>query len=397
MTHKISEQSKELFHLVVENVEDFAVYAKDLKGHVLSWNLGVERLLGYEEEEWVGQHISIIFTPEDRAQGAVEQELRTALVTGRAEDQRWHVRKDGTHFWANGLLMLLRDERGEPRAFAKILRNDTKHKQADDELRRAHDGLERRVEERTAELRGTGEALLAEVEERRTAERHIKGLLHRIVNAQEIERRRIAQDLHDNLGQQMTALRLNLELLKERCETEAELCELVGRAQHIAENIEREVDFIAWELRPAALDQLGLVQALGSFTAEWSKHYGTAAEFHSAGLDGDRLAPEVETNLYRITQEALNNIMKHAGASRVNVLLERLDGRVTLIVEDDGAGFEPGQSADGGRGMGLLSMRERAAQVGGTLEIESTPGAGTTLYVKVPAEHADAKDEAAGM
>jgi PAS domain S-box-containing protein len=386
MSHEISDQSKDLFRLVVENVEDFAVYAKDLEGRIISWNPGVERLLGYTEEEWVGRHVSIIFTPEDRARGAVEEELRTALATGRAEDQRWHVRRDGTRFFANGLLMLLRDEAGQPRAFAKILRNDTARKQAEDELRRAHDELERRVEERTSELRQMGDELLEQVKVGQVAETHIKGLLRRVVEAQEIERRRIAQDLHDNLGQQLTALRLNLGFLKERCGEQAELCELVGRAQTVAEGIEREVDFIAWELRPAALDQLGLTAALDSFAEEFTKHYGLPIEFQAIGLDGSRLAPEVETNLYRIGQEALNNVMKHAGADRVDVLLERVDGEVKLIVEDDGVGFEPGLAVDGEKGMGLLSMRERAQQIGGTLEIESTPGAGTTLYVKAPAD-----------
>jgi len=135
MSHEISEQSRELFQLVVENVEDFAVYAKDLGGRIVSWNPGVERLLGYEEAEWVGQHISIIFTPEDRERQVPEREMETALRLGRAEDQWWLVRKDGSLFWANGLLMLLRDEAGEARGFAKILRNDTARKRAEDALR----------------------------------------------------------------------------------------------------------------------------------------------------------------------------------------------------------------------------------------------------------------------
>ncbi len=393
MAHEISEQSRELFQLVVENVEDFAVYAKDLGGRILSWNPGVERLLGYEEEEWVGQHISIIFTPEDRERQVPEREMETARRQGRAEDRWWLVRKDGTRFWANGLLMLLRDERGEPRGFAKILRNETARKQAEDELRRTHDELEQRVEERTAELQQIAGELLTEVKERRTAETHIKELLRRVTGAQELERLRIARDLHDNLGQQLTWLRLNLDLLKASCGTQAEACERIEKAQEIAESIEREVDFIAWELRPAALDQLGLAQALDDFTQEFSKHYRVAAEFHSTGMKEVRLAPDVETNLYRIAQEALNNVMKHAGANRVGVLLERVDGNVSLIVEDDGVGFEPGMAVDGERGMGLLSMRERAAQIGGTLEIESEPGAGTTLYVRVPAGDADTRDE----
>jgi len=514
MSHEISEQSRELFQLVVENVEDFAVYAKDLGGRIVSWNPGVERLLGYEEAEWVGQHISIIFTPEDRERQVPEREMETALRLGRAEDRWWLVRKDGSLFWANGLLMLLRDEAGEARGFAKILRNDTARKRAEDalrdseqvldhlirnipggsisvfdreirylfaggqgltqvglspeklvgkslselfpreaveyvtpyyrrafagealdfelevggrwfiisaapledaegrvnavialaqditgrkhaedELRRAHDELEQRVEERTAGLQQIAGELLTEVKERRLAESQVKELLRRIVNAQELERLRIARDLHDNLGQQLTGLRFNLELLKASCGAQAEVCERIEKTQEIAERIEREVDFIAWELRPAALDQLGLAQALGNFIQEFSKHYGVAAEFHSAGMKEVRLAHDVETNLYRIAQEALNNVMKHAGAGSVGVILERHDGRVTLIVEDDGAGFEPGRAVDGEKGMGLLSMRERAAQIGGTLEIESALGAGTTLYVRVPAGHADTKDE----
>jgi PAS domain S-box-containing protein len=384
MKSELTEQNRELFNLIVENVKDFAVYMKGLDGHVLSWNPGVERLLGYAESEWVGQHVSAIFTPEDRARGAVEDELRTALEEGRAEDQRWHLRNDGSRFWANGLLMLLRDGAGEPRAYAKILRDDTARHQAEEDLRRAHDDLERRVEERTSALQERSAELLAEVKERRAAEGQIKELLRRIIEAQEIERKRIARDLHDNLGQQLTGLRLNLDLLRKDCESRPELCERIDKTQGIARSIEAEVDFIAWEMRPAALDHLGLAKAVDNFAREWAKHYGIPIEFGEVGVGDSRLGPDVEINLYRITQEALNNVMKHSGASRAGVLLERRDGHVVLIVEDDGKGFEPGRALDGERGMGLLSMKERAMQVGGALEIESAPGAGTTLYVRVP-------------
>jgi PAS domain S-box-containing protein len=131
----MSEQSTELFRLVAENVEDFAVYTKDLEGRVLSWNPGVERLLGYAEQEWVGSHASVIFTPEDLARGAFDWELKTALAEGPADDPRWHVRRDGSRFWANGLLMLLRDDAGRPLAFAKILRDDTARRRPEERLR----------------------------------------------------------------------------------------------------------------------------------------------------------------------------------------------------------------------------------------------------------------------
>ena len=389
MSQETSEQSRELFRLVVENVEDFAVFATDLEGNIISWNPGVERLLGYEESEWVGRHASIIFTGEPEPEWVVcEREMRTALAEGRAEDRRWHRRKDGSWFWANGLLMLLRDGAGEPRGFAKILRDETERRLAREELEKAHLELERRVEERTAELQETSGLLLAEVKERRAADAQIRELLRRVIDTQEVERKRMARDLHDNLGQQLTALQLNLEALKEACGAQAGLCEKVTQAQGLVSRLDAKVDFIAWELRPAALDEVGLPAALDNFVREWSEHYGVEAECSAAGLDTGRLAPEVEINLYRIVQEALNNIYKHAGASRVRVVVERRGGLVVLLIEDDGKGFDPGVAVDGEQGMGLLSMRERAAQVGGTLEIESTPGGGTTVYVRVPAAEA---------
>src|SRR5215204_3938122 len=357
-----SGQSMELFRLVVENVEDFAVYTKDLGGHVLSWNPGVGRLLGYSEEEWVGRHVSVIFTPEDLAQGALDWELRTALEHGRAEDQRWHVRKDGTRFWANGLLMLLRDDAGEPRAYAKILRDDTARHRAEEELRHSRDELERRVMERTAELSEMTQALLGEVKERKAAENQVRELLRRVIDAQEVERRRVALDLHDNPGQQLTALRLKLEHLKMMCGERPGLCGEVGRAQEMHKRLDAEVDFLAWELRPAALDTLGLTAAVHTFVREWSEHYGIPAEFHCVGLGDARLAPEVEVNLYRVAQEAVNNVYKHADATGVAVLLERHDGHVVLVVEDDGKGIDPGMALGGERGMGLLNMRERVEQ-----------------------------------
>ena len=136
-------QSRELFRLVVENVEDFAVFATDLEGRILSWNPGVGRLLGYAEEEWVGRHASVIFTDETgkTEQAACAEEMAAALAEGRAEDRRWHRRKDGSRVWCNGLLILLRGEGGGPAGFAKILRDETARKRAEDALRLSEERL----------------------------------------------------------------------------------------------------------------------------------------------------------------------------------------------------------------------------------------------------------------
>jgi len=146
------------------------------------------------------------------------------------------------------------------------------------------------------------------------------------------------------------------------------------------------VSFLAWELRPSALDDLCLVEAIGAFVAEWSRHYEIPADFHSTGLANERFGNDAETHLYRIIQEALNNIAKHADAKCVSVLLERRDGEIILIAEDDGVGFDTGQEQpdEPGSGLGLVGMHERAALIGGSLEIESARGRGTTIYVRVP-------------
>jgi len=153
----------------------------------------------------------------------------------------------------------------------------------------------------------------------------------------------------------------------------------------VAEQLDADVDFLAWELRPGALEDFGLAEGLATYVSEWSKYSGVEARLHIAGIDKERLGRETETNLYRITQEALNNAMKHAHAGHVDVLLERRDHHIVLIIEDDGAGFNL-QTIEGDRqkGMGLIGMRERAQLVGGTLEIESKPQAGTTIFARVP-------------
>jgi signal transduction histidine kinase len=184
----------------------------------------------------------------------------------------------------------------------------------------------------------------------------------------------------------LTVLRLRLEAVREICD-DAPMREKLKEIHETAEQIDADVDFLAWELRPAALDDLGLVAALGNYIKEWTRHTGVRAEFYAANLKNVRLAPETETNLYRITQEALNNVHKHAAARNVSVMLERRGALVVLIVEDDGAGFEVEDKFIKDKGIGLLGMRERAALVGGKIQIESSPQKGTTVFVRIPIDN----------
>ena len=384
-------ESEEQTRVLLDSVEDYAIFTLDLGGLVTRWNKGAQKIFGFTEEEILGRHTEILFTPEDRERGADKGEMKTALETGRAEDERWHIRKDGSRFYASGVMTPL-DAGGELRGYVKVARDLTERQRAEQERAELNRQLEEergRLEER---VRGRTGELEAEIVERRDAEERVKELLGRVVSAQETERRRIARDLHDLLGQQLTALRLNLAAIKDGCgEDGGRLSDQIKRAQAAAERLDAEVDFLAWELRPSALDAAGLPAALENFVHEWTEHYGIKADFHTTGLGKRRLAFEVEISLYRIGQEALNNVVKHAEARRVDVILERRDGNVVLIVEDDGKGFDPSAAVLGESGMGLLNMRERAALADGTLEIESAPGKGTTVFARAPARFTDGK------
>jgi signal transduction histidine kinase len=140
---------------------------------------------------------------------------------------------------------------------------------------------------------------------------------------------------------------------------------------------------LAMNLRPASLDRAGLLAALKQYIESYRSAYGLQVELLTDGLDGDRLAPELESSLYRIMQEALTNVARHAHASRVDVLLKRRPDAVAAIIEDNGIGFDAEAAMCAGR-LGLAGMRERAELRGGTLTIESRPGAGTTVFVEIP-------------
>ena len=215
------------------------------------------------------------------------------------------------------------------------------------------------------------------------AERARTELLSRLVFAQEDERRRIAREMHDQFGEQLTALSRGISELKDACGGSAGLSGLVEALEKIARQIDRDVDQLVWELRPTALDDLGLRAALANYVQDWSRRVNIPAELHTSGLLDDRLSSEAETTLYRVAQEALTNVAKHARASHVDVLLERQADVVLLIVEDDGVGFDAEEDGAPGDGFGLLGMQERAALVGATVEIESTPGKGTTVFLRM--------------
>jgi signal transduction histidine kinase len=215
-------------------------------------------------------------------------------------------------------------------------------------------------------------------------------LLERVIAAQEEERRRIARELHDRTGQALTSLLVWLHALEAEADGSAGLVVTPGRLQElkaiVADTLD-DVHDLALELRPSVLDDLGLVPALQRYVRTCHERHRLAIDFQTVGMEGVRLPPPVETALYRIAQEALTNVVQHACARQVSLLLEARAEVVVLIVEDDGCGFEVDQlirSPLNERWLGLHGMRERAELLDGRLTIESTPGAGTTVFVEVP-------------
>ncbi len=259
-------------------------------------------------------------------------------------------------------------------------------KEAEIALQRERDQLEARVERRTGQLSRANQALQAQIQQRERAEQAHLQVLRLLSEAQETERGRISRELHDRLGQDLTALKLGLQILRKQGPFAAPVQHSISQLENLTEGLMRDIHRLAWELRPSALDDLGLELALRRYATEWSDTAGIRLDFHSAGLEGERLPVEFETALYRVAQEALTNVVRHAKAKRVSLLLERRPGAVSLIIEDDGRGFKSSavlHNPAAQRKLGLLGMEERIKLVGGSFTIESAPGAGTTVFVRL--------------
>ncbi len=219
-------------------------------------------------------------------------------------------------------------------------------------------------------------------EQMQTSSLRMQSLAHRVVEVQESERRSISRELHDEAGQALASLRYGLRLLEreiaEGRNPSERVAELMQRTDTVIDGLHR----LAADLRPASLDHLGLEAALRQYARSAASKFGLEVRFKARGFGETRLPVVVETALYRVVQEAMANVVRHAGATRVDLLIEHRGDRVLVMVEDDGVGFEPNRVEQRDH-FGLLGIRERAESLGGMLTVESAPGAGTTIVVEV--------------
>jgi signal transduction histidine kinase len=384
--------------------------------HLVSYlNLAFARLVGRERKDLIGLPFAEV-VPEATGNDCLallDRVFRTGIPENLAEQEHLQTQPRPVYWsyalWAilgeggrpAGVMIQVTDStetalfRGQAAAIneALVLSSVRQHELAEAteslnaRLREARDRLETRVSERTAELAAANATLRAEIGIREAAEADRRELLQRLGTAQEDERRRIARDLHDQMGQLLTALGLGLKALEDASTDPSPARPHLVRLRELTDVIGREVHHLALELRPTALDDLGLQSALANYAEVWSERSGIEIDFQATGLDTGRLPEPAETALYRVILEALTNVLRHAGARRVSLVLQRFPGQAVAVVEDDGVGFDAdsvtASAGDGGR-LGLLGMRERVALVGGTLTVESATGRGTTVIARIP-------------
>lgn len=498
-------ESEERYRFLVESAREYAIFMLDVEGRITSWNAGAAQVFGFEEDEVVGLPGAIIFTEGDRAAGIPEAELRTASSEGRALDERWHIRKDGSHFWASGVLEAMVTAGGTLRGFAKVLRDNTRRRETELELARERGRLETVLEvlpvglaiadEKGGIIRdnaatrelwgvplssavdswedyeafvawwpGSGERIRAhewamtravlqgettrdelvliqrlddegqryylnnvvpirdldgrisgavaamvdvtdqvvaeralrevrdELEERvEERTRQVRDLAALLSQAEQQERARIAQVLHDSVQQHLHAVQAKhgnviLDLQSYDQVPDALVQELRTAQEWMREAIE-VTRSLGVDLNPPVLRQEGLGHALTWLASQMQSLHDldvTVATRH----DGTRLAWEVRLVAYQMVRELLFNVVKHANTSRAWVSIYDEEEHVLVEVADAGGGFDAEElgesSARSGSGLGLTSVRERLLQLGGELQVDSRLGKGTTITLRIP-------------
>jgi PAS domain S-box-containing protein len=390
LAERTRQDSEERFRLLVEGVQEYAIFHLDPMGHVASWNAGAERLKGYTSKEIIGKHFSIFYPPEDLTNEKPQNILAQAARQGQSKDEGWRIRKDGSRFWANVVITALRDPKGNLLGFAKLTRDATERREKEEGLTKANELLELRVQQRTAVLTRVNNELRTEIAERkhveerlRTSLDQLRALAGRLQTVREEERTFISREIHDELGQACTAIKMDLALIRRRLtKKQSQLRAKVESAIQLVDSMIVTLRRIASELRPRTLDDLGLPAALESQAQEFESRTGIGC---SVALPQEPLALDADTStaIFRIFQESLTNVTRHARATKVEARLVREKDRIIFTVFDNGRGFDPNE-AKAEKSLGLVGMQERALLLNGDLKIEGVSGAGTTLTLTIP-------------
>jgi PAS domain S-box-containing protein len=339
-------ESEERYRELFENSKD-ALYVHDMNGCYTSVNRATERLSGYTREELAGRHFSIFLNPEYES----------------------HVR---------GHLGRKAEESSETTYETEIVTKYGRHVPIEISSRLIFaDGVAVGVQ-----------GCMRDVSERKRVQAAARTYSRRLIEAQEGERRRMSRELHDQVGQILTAVKMNLHALRQKCSAPDILSSIEDNMKVIDEAVDQVRD-LSVDLRPLLLDDFGLVVAVRWYLDRQAKSCGVPADFTTRSLgEDDRFSSELETACFRIVQEAVTNVARHARATRISVVLERAGQDLILLISDDGAGFDmKALRSTSAATLGLRSMEERVQAVGGTITIDSAPDLGTAICARIPIPH----------
>jgi PAS domain S-box-containing protein len=383
-------ESEERIRSLIQSVKEYAIIQMDPRGQVVSWNAGAERLKGYTAEEIIGRHFSVFYPKEEVMGGKPERVLAEAAERGQYEEEGWRIRKDGSQFWASIVVTALRGTDGKLQGFLKLTRDMSERRARLEALTKAKEELEIRIEQRAAVLTRVNLELRMEIAERKKAEdqlraslEQLRALAARLQNVREEERKHVAREIHDELGQGCTAIKMDLALIGHwTAKGQKKVREKVNSGIQLVDNLILMLRRIASELRPRALDDLGLTAALEWQAQEFEKRSGIHC---SVTLPKEEipLDPERSTAIFRIFQESLTNVARHAEADSVEARLQKEGDELIFQVKDNGKGFDPEEAAKR-KSLGLIGMKERALLLDGDLRVDGVPGTGTTMTLRIP-------------
>lgn len=371
--------SEERFRALIEHSWD-GVLLLTAAGEMLYASPSTHRIMGHVGDEMISQNAFALMHPEDLPQIAAQLQMLMTRPEATLRVEFRYQHKDGSWRWLECTGTNLLDA---PSVGALVInyRDITERKLSEVALQHARDELEQRVAERTAELQQRNQKLAQLYEEVQGSRRQLQQLSHRLVEAQENERRAIARELHDEVGQILTGLKMNLEVVRRLPPTA--VAANLAPAQSQLDELMTRVRNLSLDLRPAMLDDLGLLPALFWLFDRYTAQTKVWVNCKHVDIEG-RYAPELETAIYRIVQEALTNVARHSHADEVAVLLWATPDSLWAQIEDQGAGFDPERVIAAGHSSGLAGMRERALLLGGQLTIESALGSGARITAELP-------------
>jgi PAS domain S-box-containing protein len=385
--HELSEKARLL------DLSHDAIIVRDMKGHIRYWNHGAEELYGWSRAEALGKVSNLLL--QTKYPVSLKQMTTELYRTDRWIGELVHVNRAGRRITVLARKTLDRDGRGRPLAVLETITDITERKRSEaaqlrmEILGAANLKLRREIIRRQAVEQSLKQSQQHQsrllVESRQTQEQ-LRQLSRQVLRVQEEERKRISRELHDVIAQTLTGINIRLAALAKNALISTNgIDRSIARTQRLVEKSVNTVHEFARELRPAVLDDLGLIPALHSFVKLFSKR--TRIHVHLKVFAGiEQLENSKRTVLYRVAQEALTNVGRHAQAGRVEVSIQKLLRAARMEIKDDGKSFEVARTlnARGNKQLGLLGMRERVEMVGGTFGVESAPGRGTTVRVELP-------------